>query len=121
MRTPAGFDEADEVMQYADVAEWQQELLASEDTKTGRDYWRDYCRKMDFSALESVLSAFEKRSATDFSPDVVVKQVEIPQLISQSNPSLQDFLLACWQVFLSRMTGRPGVTIGCQFDGRNLS
>ena len=114
-----GFDEGDEIMQYADVAEWQQELLASDETKTGRDYWRDYCRKIDYSALDSVLSAFERKSATDFSPDVVVQQVEVPQLASQPESSLQDFLLACWQVLLSRMTGRPGVTIGCQFDGRN--
>ena len=116
-----GFDETDEVMQYADVAEWQQELLASDDTKPGRDYWRDYCRKIDFSALDSVLSAFERKSPADFSPDVVVKQVEVPQLASRTNATLQDFLLACWQVFLSRMTGRPGVTVGCQFDGRNYS
>ena len=116
---PGGFDETAEVMQYADVAEWQQELLASDDTKPGRDYWRDYCRKIDFSALDSVLSAFERRSSGDFLPDVVVKQVEVPQLASLTNGSLQDFLLACWQVFLSRMTGRTGITVGCQFDGRN--
>ena len=38
-----------------------------------------------------------------------------------SNTSLPDFLLACWQVFLSRMTGRPSVTVGCQFDGRSYA
>jgi len=116
-----GFGEASDVMQYADVAEWQQELLASDDTKPGRDYWRDYCRKIDFSALDSVLSAFERKSSGDFVPDVVVTQVEVPQLASRTNPTLQEFLLACWQVFLSRMTGRPGVSIGCQFEGRNYS
>jgi len=116
-----GFDETGEVMQYPDVAEWQQELLASDDTKPGRDYWRDYCRKIDFSALDSVLSAFERKSSGDFVPDVVVTQVEVSQLASRTNPTLQEFLLACWQVSLSRMTGRPGVTVGCQFEGRNYS
>ena len=116
-----GLEEADEVMQYADVAEWQQELLASNETKTGRDFWRDYCRKIDFSALDSVLSSFEKKSASDFLTDAVVRQVDDPLLASQSNESLHDFLLACWQVFLSRMTGRPGITVGCQFDGRSYA
>ena len=111
----------DDVMQYADVAEWQQELLASDDTKAGRDYWRDYCRNVDFAALESVLSAFEGRSIAQFSPDVVTKQVELAQSALPSNSSLPDFLLACWQVFLSRMTGRPSVTVGCQFDGRSYA
>jgi amino acid adenylation domain-containing protein len=116
-----GLDESDEVMQYADLAEWQQELLASDETKPGRDYWRDYCRKIDFSAIDSVLSQFEKKSAREFSPDLVVKQVEHAQFASPPSESLQDFLLACWHVFLLRMTGRPGVTIGCQFDGRGYS
>ena len=43
-----GHDAPGEVMQYADVAEWQQELLASDESKAARDYWRDYCRKIDF-------------------------------------------------------------------------
>jgi hypothetical protein len=37
-----------EVMQYADLVEWQNELLASDETKPGRDYWREVCRKIDF-------------------------------------------------------------------------
>ncbi len=116
-----GLSDSGDVMQYADVAEWQQELLASEETKTGRDYWRDYCRKLDFSSLDSVLSGFERKSATEFSPDVVVKQLDLPQLVSLTSEPLQDFLLAAWHVFLSRMTGRPSVIVGCQFDGRNYT
>src|SRR5580700_7571150 len=112
-------DDSADVMQYADVAEWQQELLASEETKTGRDYWRDYGRNLDFSSLDSALSGFERKSAAEFFPGVVVKQLELPQLASLTNEPLQDFLLAAWHVFLSRMTSRPGVIVGCQFDGRN--
>src|SRR5271169_1948273 len=73
-------DETDEVTQYADVAEWQQELLASDDAKAGRDYWRDYCRNLDLSALDSALSAFETKSAAEFSPNEVVKQISISQI-----------------------------------------
>jgi amino acid adenylation domain-containing protein len=116
-----GFDESDAVMQYADVAEWQQELLASDETKPGRDYWRDYCRKIDVAARDSVLSGFQKKYTTEFSPDVVVQPVELAQFAAQSNESLQNFLLACWHVLLSRMTGRPSIIVGCQFDGRHYA
>jgi amino acid adenylation domain-containing protein len=114
-----GLDDSGDLMQYADVAEWQQELLASEETKTGRDYWRDYCRKLDFSSLNSALSGFERKSSTEFLPDAVVKQLELRQLASLTSEPLQDFLLAAWHTLLSRMTGRPGMIIGCHFDGRN--
>jgi len=114
-----GDDAAGEVMQYADVAEWQQELLASEESRAGRDYWRDYCRKIDFPTLVSVLSPFEKKSAGEFAPDAVVKEVDLHSLDTRAGASLQDLLLACWQVFLSRMTGRPRITSRCQFEGRN--
>ncbi len=40
----------DDVMQYADIAEWQRELLASDDTRAGREFWRDYFRKLDYTA-----------------------------------------------------------------------
>src|SRR5271166_176183 len=114
-----GHDAAGEVMQYADVAEWQQELLASEESRAGRDYWRDYCRKNDFPTLVSVLSPFEKKSPGKFAPDTVVKEVDLHSLDKQAGASLRDFLLACWQVFLARMTGRPRITLRCYFEGRN--
>ena len=116
-----GFDAANEVMQYADVAEWQQELLASDESKTARDYWRDYCRKIDFTALESMLAGFEKKSPGEFAPDAVVKRVELKSLGEHAGASLGDFMLACWQVFLSRMAGRPNITVGYQVDGRNYA
>lgn len=112
---------ADEVMQYADVAEWQQEMLASDESKPARDYWRDYCRKIDFNALDSALAGFEKKAAGEFAPAVVAKQVDLKSLGSRAGASLPDFLLACWAAFLSRMTGSPGIIVGCQFDGRNYA
>ncbi len=116
-----GFGSDDEVMQYADVAEWQQELLASEESKPARDYWRDYCRKIDLSALGSALAAFETKPAGAFTPDQLSVQVELSSLGSDATASLPDFLVSCWLAFLLRMTGAPEVTLGCQFDGRSYA
>jgi hypothetical protein len=30
-----------EPVQYVDIAEWQNEILESDDTKSGLEYWRD--------------------------------------------------------------------------------
>ncbi len=112
---------AEDVMQYADVAEWQQELLASDESKTARDYWRDYCRKIDYSALDSVLTGFERKSAGEFAPAALVMQLDLTSFGLHTNVTLPDFLLACWQVFLSRMTGKTDIVVGCQLDGRSYA
>ena len=77
-----GFDSADEVMQYADVAEWQQELLASDESKPARDYWRDYCRRIDFSAQESLLASFERKAPLEKSTCASLAQSEMRRSVS---------------------------------------
>ena len=111
----------DDVMQYADIAEWQMELLASDDTRAGREFWRDYFRKLDYTASKSILSAFEKDVSGQFEPDVVVREISSATLASQHTTISADLFFACWLVFLSRMTGRSTLTIAREFDGRNYS
>jgi amino acid adenylation domain-containing protein len=111
----------EETMQYADVAEWQQELLASEESKAGRDYWQAYCKKIDCAALNTALAGFQTKGTGRFTPEVVWRQVGAAKLPADALASLPEFLLASWQAFLSRMTGRSSVTVGCYFDGRNYA
>ncbi len=108
-------------MQYADVAEWQQELLSSEESKAGRDYWRDYCKNIDCSALNTAVGGFQKNGSCVFTPEAVRLQIELTPLGANALSSLPEFLLASWGAFLSRMTGRPSVTVGCYFDGRSYA
>src|SRR5271165_2002339 len=90
MREYAGAsDAAEEIMQYADVAEWQQELLAGEESKAGRDYWREYCRKINFSALGTALAGLQKKGTGPFTPDAVVRQIELTTLGNATHASLQ--------------------------------
>lgn len=112
-------DSAGAVLQYADVAEWQQELLAGDESKAARDFWRDYCRKIDFPAVETLLSGFETKSPAEFVPEAVGRDIDITTLGNCAGAPWHEFLLACWQLFMSRMTGRPRMTVASQFEGRN--
>jgi amino acid adenylation domain-containing protein len=113
-----------EVLQYVDVAQWQEELLTGEDTRAGRDFWRAYCRKLDFDAGNSILSSFETGSEAAFAPSMVVQEVEaslvskIAAVASSLDASEADVLLACWGLFVTRITGKPTIIIGCESDGR---
>jgi condensation domain-containing protein len=49
----------DEPMQFADLAEWQNDLFETEDAEIGRAYWR----KQDLTALRSLRLPFDQRSA----------------------------------------------------------
>src|SRR5213079_2442376 len=111
-----------DAMQYADLVEWQNELLASDETKPGREFWRDNCRNIDFAALKSLALPLEKHAET-FTPEFVefpVSEVASPleSLASRLSVSQEDILLAAWNALLFRLTGQPDLTIGCEFNGR---
>jgi len=63
---------ADEPMQYADLAEWQNELLESEETAIGQEYWR----KLNLESLDLLTLPWEKKnSEAEFEP--LVERVQI--------------------------------------------
>jgi len=115
---------SDEPVQYADVCEVLNDLLESEETETGRDYWR----KQDFSALATMNLPFEKRSSeqagfapqtiTARAPRALVAQVEA--LAEEHDISVELFLLACWQILLWRLIGQPELFVGTIHHGRNF-
>ncbi|MES1022179.1 amino acid adenylation domain-containing protein [Gloeocapsa sp. BRSZ] len=114
---------SDEILQYADIAEWQNELLESEDTEIGREYWR----KQDIAHLLNLRLPLENQSQAnqEFKPQVVSLQInhdlnqEIKNLAKKYNTSVSIFLLACWQVLLMRLTGQSEIVIGTATNGRN--
>lgn len=113
---------SDEILQYADIAEWQNELLESEDTEIGREYWR----KQDIAHLLNLMPLENQSPANqEFKPQVVSLQInhdlnqEIKNLAEKYNASVWVFLLACWQVLLMRLTGQSEIVIGTATNGRN--
>jgi amino acid adenylation domain-containing protein len=117
--TYSGTPPLEEVMQYADISEWQQELLSAEESKPGRDYWRDYCRDIDFNQLQALLAGFEKKPVGDFVPAVISHRISRSTL--GAHQDLSAILLSSWSALLSRMTGRPNITVGSQVDGRSYA
>ncbi len=121
----AGTIAGEDPMQYADVVEWQNELLESEDTRAGRDFWRDSLRGLDLAEVASLSLPFEnKATAERFIPQVcsfLLDSKALRQLegaCKKQGVLPQDFLVACWTLLFARLTGREAITMGCAFDGR---
>jgi amino acid adenylation domain-containing protein len=114
-----------EPMQYADLAEWQNELLESADTRAGREYWR----KQNISNLLTLQLPFERQSSgpshlAHFDPRFLTSTItpdtaaEIRTLTRKYDASAFAFFLACWQTLLWRLTGLSDFIVGMACDGR---
>ncbi|MCT7952162.1 amino acid adenylation domain-containing protein [Ancylothrix sp. C2] len=112
---------SDEPMQYADIAEWQNELLEAEESTIGKEYWR----KLNIESLDLLTLPWQKKnSEAEFQPQLekmtirgdLFKQLEI---ITQKHESeILTFLLTCWQIIMARLTKQPNLIIGVAIDGR---
>lgn len=112
--------EGGDPLQYADYSEWQNELQQKDDEESsaGREYWAGY----NAAQIPPLVLPFagKRESGTAFQPDAVPVHLEpgvVNYLQSAENPS--DFMLACWQAFLWRLTGQPEVIVGHVSDGRS--
>ncbi|MDB6100278.1 MAG: amino acid adenylation domain protein, partial [Gammaproteobacteria bacterium] len=122
----ASGDSATDPLQYADFVEWQNELLVSDDTRAGRDYWRDYCRTLDGGA-SAVLPLESGTEGARFQPAEVAAALgptEVSRLEAMSrrrSVAVPELFAACWNLLLSRLTGQPEITLGHEFDGRKYT
>jgi amino acid adenylation domain-containing protein/non-ribosomal peptide synthase protein (TIGR01720 family) len=112
----------DEPVQYADFAAWQNELVESDATETGREYWQ----QQDISGTFTLKLPFENiiEQNPTFSPKVFSLKIadslfaEIQELTEKYNTSCSHLLLSCWMVLLWRITGQKRIVIGHACDGR---
>jgi hypothetical protein len=112
-----------EPAQYADLAEWQNELFESGETGAGREFWL----QQDIASSLHLRLPHERRPSKDsaLQPRRIALGVEpkiadkLVSLAAGRRARLSTVLLAGWQVLLSRLTGQPGVAVGTLFDGRN--
>jgi amino acid adenylation domain-containing protein len=119
----AGDGHLDDAPQYADISEWQNELLKSEETEPGRKFWR----KQNLSAARALKLPFEKRSPREirFEPQVVsltidtTLKAEIEALAGKQDTSASVLLLTCWQILLWHSTRQSDIVVGTAYDGRS--
>jgi amino acid adenylation domain-containing protein/non-ribosomal peptide synthase protein (TIGR01720 family) len=114
---------SDEPLQYADIAEWQNELFESEEGKIAREYWQNQKKKILTNyhlPLENKPTLEPEFTPTfialEFNPDTVAK---LDAIAKNYNSSIPIFLQACWCVLISRLTGESDVVIGTYCEGRN--
>lgn len=109
-------------LQYADLAEWQHDLLESADTGAGRTYWQ----QQSFTPHSTAPLPFEQPGlAVDaFQPQVHVHTFELN--LGEANHLQKElpadaavWLLAAWQVLLWRLTGQQEGVLGLTCDGRS--
>jgi amino acid adenylation domain-containing protein/non-ribosomal peptide synthase protein (TIGR01720 family) len=111
-----------EPMQYADFAEWQNELLEGEG-RAGRDYWR---QRIGALPLPSPRLPFEREGCGpgDFRPAVVERRLgrdaseSVRALAERAGVSVEAVLLTAWQVVLWRLDGQSERVVGVGCDGR---
>jgi amino acid adenylation domain-containing protein len=113
-----------EPIQYADLAQWQNELLEVEETAIGRDYWRRQQRHVSkcFSLPLSFANRLDEKQ--EFEPEIYRSVIgpeelqRIETLLRRRAVSLPSLLLACWLVLLWRLTGEQEIVVGTAYDGR---
>jgi amino acid adenylation domain-containing protein len=115
----------EEPAQYADLSEWQNELLDSEDTKAAREFWR----RQDLSALHRLTLPGEKQLTGEagfdprhvsFSPGPATAE-RVAAVAAAHGVETPVLLLACWQTLLWRLNGESDAVVCAAFEGRTFS
>jgi amino acid adenylation domain-containing protein/non-ribosomal peptide synthase protein (TIGR01720 family) len=118
-----GQDLPDPPMQYADIAEWQNELLETEEQEAETNLWKN----LDFSILQALHLPYFKEPLENlqFKPqwlsvNIASDMVAKIDAISH-NKKLADyvFLLTCFSMLVWRLTKQSNLIIGVAGDGRN--
>ena len=109
-------------VQYVEAAEVFLELLESEETEAGRDYWR----RQNLPDLRALKVSLERQPITGaaFAPAVLNFKLdgktlaEVERIAAENGTTAPIFFLACWHVLLWRLTGQPEMLVGFASDGR---
>ncbi len=111
-----------ERLQYADLAEFFNELIDSEDMQDGREYWQQQQLQ---HALHIPLYAHQRNAQVRFQPASLEHELD-PALTNQLRTVAQTYestldgvLLASWAGLLSRLSGQAELVIARRFEGRN--
>jgi amino acid adenylation domain-containing protein len=106
-------EEFPEVLQYADYAQWQNDLMHEErdEESAAARFWKS----MEVASPPPMALPFEGKGEgqNTFAPETLTVEMD---LHLRSKPAA--FFLACWQTLLWRLSGQQDVLMGAVSDGR---
>jgi len=109
-----------EAMQYTDIAEWQNELLTSEESRPGLAFWRE---RLDAKGA-AIQLPFQRPRSRHFAPEVLATTIDgelaasVTRLATQLELTPREVLLGAWVTLLRRLGGSDEVLLGLGLDGR---
>ncbi|HEY0735657.1 MAG TPA: amino acid adenylation domain-containing protein, partial [Herpetosiphonaceae bacterium] len=111
----------DDPPQYVDLASWLNELIESDETASGRDFWR----RQDFSGLRTLTLPFAQAGAAQsFVPGAIELSLpgtiagQIAAFAEQHSVTAEDVLLACWLLLLWRYSSQTDLIVALTSEGR---
>src|ERR1044072_2224397 len=114
-----------QAIQYADLSEWQNELLETEDANPGKEFWR---RQESLTTqglkLPYVNQGFDESLSEPMRLALTIPAplvIELKELARTLDCSMQALLFACWQILLWRLTGEQLIVTSVAFDGRHYA
>ncbi len=117
--------EPEPALQYADIAEWQNQSLDSPEALEGIERWREFWRDRKVPDRLAGRIPLEDAGGTGlFDPaSVPVPLAEglsarLDEILREWACSGPELALACWQALLWKTTGEPEVLVGVLLDGR---
>ncbi|WP_292766899.1 non-ribosomal peptide synthetase, partial [Nostoc sp. NOS(2021)] len=115
---------SEQPLQYADISEWQNELLQTEELKAESNYWRKFDvfnigeLKLPYSNQLINNPEFKPQSLSLDIPLDLVTKIDVT-LAQHKNITSYVFFLTCWQILLCQLTGKSDMIIGMASNGRN--
>ncbi len=111
-----------DLSQYADLAEWENDLLESEETREGKKHWREAGSPSFLRSATSLRkTTFRKGGIRASACGIAVNPeltAKIGKLVARYDASASALFLACWQILLWRLTGESDFVVGLACDGR---
>lgn len=110
---------SEQEVEYTQFSEWNHELLEDEDAAAGKAYWN----RQKFGDLVTGTLPLERKmqQPKNFHPEAVPVQLprEVLELVTTADSEISNFLFACWQVLIWRLTSQSDVLIGRIHGGRD--
>jgi amino acid adenylation domain-containing protein len=104
-----------EPVQYADLTEWQNDLLESEETQVGRSFWSS---SQPPGLPASNFASWVKDEFSPRSLEVEIGARALGGIDAAGQNTAPVFILTCWRILISRLMGRDQLAVAVAFDGR---